>query len=227
VPSTIISTAYVYERFALFAFPAYALVFVASSLRQGQPDSIPSARAIPIDNPVSVRGHARGMAVLMGCVWIILGFYSIEMHRFAQESKDFEPVLAAMQPGQRVLALTYATRSDDADLDLAYRHYATWYQTEKQGLVDFNFGWFPPQVVRFRTDHLPMINETFRAEQFKVEKYPLDPYRYIIARDIKPLQADLFKGADCAPRLVMKSGTWTLFERKDCPIAARDLPVHG
>jgi hypothetical protein len=227
VPSTMISTAYVYERFALFAFPAYALVFVASSFRANTAAGEPAGGAAAVDNPVITRAHARGMMVLMGCVWVILGFYSIQMHRFAQEASDFEPVLAAMQPGQRVLALTYTSRSEDADLDLAYRHYATWYQSEKHGLVDFNFGWFPPQVVRFRTDHLPLINETFRPEQFSVQKFPIDPYRYIIARDTAPLPADLFKGADCQPRLVMKSGTWTLFERKDCPIAARDLPVHG
>jgi MFS family permease len=221
VPSTMISTGYVYERFALFAFPAYALVFVASSFGSGAAASAAAAA------PKVVRAHARGMFVLMACVWGILGFHSMEMHRFAQESADFEPVLAAMQPGQRVLALPYVSRSDGAGLDLAYRHYATWYQSEKQGLVDFNFGWFPPQVVRFRTDHLPLIKETFRPEAFTVEKFPIDPYRYIIARDTAPLPADLFKGADCEPRLVMKSGSWTLFERKDCPIAARDLPVHG
>jgi hypothetical protein len=231
VPSTMISTGYVYERFAMYAFPAYALVFIASSFGPGKDGQSGSASARTAGtvaaNPAVTRAHGLGMLVLMACVWTILGFHSVEMRRFAQEAKDFEPVLAAMQPGQRVLALTYVSRSKDADLDLAYRHYATWYQSEKQGLVDFNFGWFPPQVVRFRTDHLPLIKETFRAEGFTVEKFPIDPYRYIIARHDKPLSPDLFKGADCAPREVMESGTWTLFERKDCPIAARDLPVHG
>jgi hypothetical protein len=230
VPSTMISTGYVYERFALFAFPAYALVFIASSFgpgagaKRGDQGGAASAAVV---NPVTTRAHAIGMGVLMACIWTILGFHSLEMHRFAQEAKDFEPVLAAMQPGQRVLALPYASRSNDADLELAYRHYATWYQSEKQGLVDFNFGWFPPQIVRFKTDHLPLIKETFRPDGFTVEKFPIDPYRYIIARHTKPLSPDLFKGADCQPRMIMESGTWTLFERKDCPIAARDLPVHG
>lgn len=234
VPSTMISTGYVYERFALYAFPAYALVFVASSFGSGSGSNAArgattggAAAATAAVAPRITRAHARGMLVLMACVWFILGYHSMEMYRFGKEARDFEPVLAAMQPEQRVLALTYTSRSEDAGLDMAYRHYATWYQSEKKGLVDFNFGWFPPQIVRFRTDHLPLIKETFRAEAFTVEKFPIDPYRYIIARDTGPLPADLFKGADCAPRLVMKSGTWTLFERKDCPIAARDLPVHG
>lgn len=217
VPSTMISTAYVYERFALFAFPAYALIFMATG-RTGA-DTATTTASAPTGVMAKVRASALPMAVLVAGTWVTLAFHSMEMWKFKQESADFEPVLAAMAPGQRVLQLTYSPASTSADLSQAYRHYATWYESEKQGLVDFNFGWFPPQIVRFRMDHLPQIKEGFKPQNFTVKKFPLDEYRYIIARNTMPLPKNLFQGAACPPRLVIKSGTWTLFERTDCPAA--------
>jgi hypothetical protein len=212
VPSTIISTAYIYERFALFAFPAYALAFAASYVWQpAGTDAAAAARPAP-------HNGALRMALLVAGVWIALGYHSMEMWKFGQESKDFEPVLAAMEPGQRALELTFTNRSDAADLDQPYRHYASWYQSEKHGLVDFNFGWFPPQIVRFRLDKLPQVKENFRAASFTPKKTALEPYRYIIARSVKPLKADLFAGAACAPTMVINSGTWTLFDRGACGV---------
>ena len=214
VPGTMIATAYVYQRFALYALPAYALIFMAAAVR-------PTAGA-PVPATVTGRWKAMPVAALMICVWTTFACHSLEMERFAHEAEDFEAVLAAMEPKQRVLALTFDSRSEEANLDLAYRHYATWYQSEKQGLVDFNFAWFPPQIVRFRPDQLPKVMEGLKGQNFTVQKYPLEPYRYIVARHSTPLPDGLFKGADCAPQVVMKRGSWTLFERKVCDIAQQN-----
>lgn len=219
VPSTIISTAYIYERFALFAFPAYALAFAASHV--WKPAGVAAgAHAAHMAAGAAPRNGALRMAVLVAGVWVALGYHSMEMYKFGQESKDFEPVLSAMEPGQRALELTFTNRSDAADLDQPYRHYASWYQSEKHGLVDFNFGWFPPQIVRFRLDKLPQVRENFRAASFTPQKTSLEPYRYILARSVKPLKPTLFAGAECAPKMVVSSGTWTLFDRGDCRNAA-------
>ncbi|MDB5791385.1 MAG: hypothetical protein JWQ80_1409 [Massilia sp.] len=212
VPGTMIATAYVYQRFALFALPAYALIFMASLA-----PFIKGAKA-----PAPGRWARMPVMALMACVWITFACHSLEMSKFAHEAEDFEVVLSTMEPKQRVLALTFDERSEEANLDLPYRHYATWYQSEKQGLVDFNFAWFPPQMVRFRPDQLPKVMEGLKGKNFTVQKYPLDPYRYIVARHTAPLPVNLFKGADCAPRLVMTKGTWTLFERNACDIVRQD-----
>jgi hypothetical protein len=207
VPGTMIATAYVYQRFALYFLPAYALIFMAATMR---PEA--SARA-------ATHGHRANwsMAALIACVWITFACHSMEMKNFADEAKDFESVMSAMEPKQRVLALTFDSRSEKANLDLPYRHYATWYQSEKQGLVDFNFAWFPPQIVRFKPDKLPKVMEGLKGQNFTVQRYPLDPYRYIVTRHTSPVPADLFKGADCAPKMVMQRGTWTLYEHTACP----------
>jgi len=206
VPSTMIATAYVYQRFAVFALPAYALLFLAGTERPDQ-GAVASGLA---------RFKSAPMLVLMACVWTTFVVHSVEMWRFADESKDFDVVLAEMEPQQRVLALTFDARSRAANLDQPYRHYATWYQSEKQGLVDFNFAWFPPQIVRFKPDRLPAVKEGLKGQTFTVQKYPLEPYRYVVIRHSGELPADLFKGADCAPQMVIKEGTWTLYERKKC-----------
>ena len=217
VPSTMISTAYVYQRFAVFFLPAYALAF----LMRPASAAAPRTRALP----------KLGTMALVGGVWLALGCHSLEMWRFAKEARDFETVLAAMEPKQRILALTFDDRSEQANLDLPYRHYATWYQADKQGLVDFNFAWFPPQMVRFQPDRLPAVREGIRGHNFSARKYPLDPYRYIVVRHTAPLPATLFDGADCAPRAVAKEGSWTLFERAGCqPVqhdGARARPAQG
>lgn len=209
VPGTMIATAYVYQRFALYVLPAYALIFMASALRPGE-----GAQTSTFGR----RGTVSVMA-LMACVWTTFAFHSLEMKNFANETADFETIMSAMEPKQRVLALTFDERSEEANLDLPYRHYATWYQSEKQGLVDFNFAWFPPQIVRFRPDKLPKVMEGLKGQGFTVRRYPLEPYRYIIARHTSDLPDDLFKGTDCVPRVVIRKGTWTLFERKACNLA--------
>lgn len=79
----------------------------------------------------------------MAVTWIVLGIQSDKTWQVDQESKIFEPVLAAMVPGQRVLSLPFAAKSQAAGNSFGYLHCAAWYQSEKQGLVDFNFVWFP------------------------------------------------------------------------------------
>lgn len=212
VPGTVIATAYVYQRFALYMLPAYALIFAAAALR-----STAGAQGSTVG-----RQGTMSMMALIACVWVTFGCHSLEMGNFADEAEDFEAIMSVMEPKQRVLALTFDERSEEANLDLPYRHYATWYQSEKQGLVDFNFAWFPPQIVRFRPDKLPKVMEGLKGQNFTVQRYPLEPYRYIVARHTSALPANLFKGADCAPSIVMKKGTWTLFERKACLLAQPD-----
>lgn len=69
------------------------------------------------------------------------------------------------------------------------------------------------------------MNEGFSAEKFTPKKTSLEPYRYILARSVKPLKPTLFAGADCAPRMVLNSGTWTLFDRGACARAGQAAPA--
>ena len=218
VPMFAMATGILYLRFALFTLPAYALMFTLC--RDATVKNEEAGGGSTAFMPRAARVVA--MPLMIAVTWLMLGNHSLHAWRFAREAKDFEAVLAAMEPEQRALSLPFAQRSEGANNDYAYLHFATWYQSEKKGLVDFNFAWFPPQVARFRPDRLPAVTYGFEHNpgDFDWHKHHGERYRYFIARHIDPLPDNLFKGADCAPVKLLTSGAWILFERQDCPVTA-------
>ncbi len=214
VPAFAMATGLLYIRFALFTLPAYALMFALPAHVTTSPEGRRSA--------ADILSRARPLAVPLMIVasWLMLAHHSLQAWRFAKESRDFEAVLASMQPAQRALSLPFAERSEAANNDYAYLHYAAWYQSEKQGLVDFNFAWYPPQLARFKPDHLPAVSYGFdqAPADFDWHKHQGENYRYFVARHTQALPPQLFKGADCPPAQLLKSGAWTVFERRDCGV---------
>jgi MFS family permease len=213
LPVFAMATGLLYIRFALFTLPAYALMFTLS-----RPSTAQQAVAGNTSAPAPI-GERIAVPLMIAVTWLMLGQHSLHAWRFAREARDFEAVLAPMQPAQRALSLPFAQRSEAANNDFAYLHYGTWYQSEKQGLVDFNFAWLPPQIARFRPDRLPAVTYGFEhsSHEFDWKKHHGENYRYFLVRHSEPLSPDLFKGADCAPAQVLASGAWTLLERRDCP----------
>ncbi len=218
VPLFAMATGLLYIRFGLFMFPAYALMFTSG---QQAPAMAPQNAGAAFDG---LRGWTARLAMplMVALTWLMLGQHSLQAWRFARESRDFEAVLAAMAPAQRVLYLPFAQRSEATNNDVAYLHFAAWYQSEKQGLVDFNFAWFPPQIARFKPERLPAVTYGFEHNptDFDWRKHHGERYRYFVARHLTPLPHNLFKGADCEPVRLLASGAWSLFERADCPAMA-------
>ena len=207
-PSSGFKTALLYERFALFLLPAYAWMFTTERSLDGAP------------RPTRRWGTRIAMPLLVVACWAVLGFNAILTWRFGQEAADFDAVLDSVQPGQRALALVFDPGSEAARNPYVYQHYASWYQAERQGLVDFNFAWFPPQIVRFRPGHLPSVGTGFdlNRQKFNWVEHGGRDYRYFFVRRLGPIPADLFAGADCAPIILSARGSWTVFERpRDCP----------
>lgn len=212
VPVSVMGTGLVYTRFALFVLPGYALLFAASS---------PAAVSTSTVRLWQQKLASCALPLAAVVTWIVLGMQSLHAVRFAREAADFEPILAAMAPAQRAISLSFAPRSEAAGNSMAYRHYASWYQAEKHGWVDFNFAWFPEQIVRFQPASLPAISYNFDStpEQFDWITHQGRLYRYIIIRHDAPLPPMLFRGAACAPAIKLSSGAWTLFEQGHCGAA--------
>lgn len=212
VPHIALDTAFLYERFALFLLPAYAWMFANQSAPYGQ-----TALQVEQRQGKRVLG-ASGVVLLMATVWTVLGLHTVWAWRFAKESADFDAVTRAMEPRQRALALIFDRGSAAARNESLYLNFATWYQAEKQGLVDFNFAWFPPQIVRFRPDRLPAVRPLFEwnPETFDWKQHRGSDYRYFVIRHDKPVPATLFNGAQCAPKLLVSEGKWTVFEQRAC-----------
>lgn len=222
-PFFAMATGILYLRFALFTLPAYALMFTLSSA---------PARTDRANGTQSVGRNQRALQklavpLMLVLTWLILGTHTAQAWRFARESRDFEPVLAAMQPGQRALSLPLDRSSKAAENPYAYLHFGNWYQSEKQGLVDFNFAWFPPQIARFKPDHVPAVRFGFEfdPDKFDWQKHQGERYRYFVVRHRDPVPEKLFDGARCPPSKLLESGAWTLFERRNCSVAFLVRPV--
>lgn len=203
VPSFMFETSFVYQRFAVFLFPTYAWMFTQPTLNA--------------QGPAQARTAVK--ALLIAACWAVLALNSMRTWEFGKEATDFDQMAARLQPGQRALALIF-DRGSQADENAAiYVHYASWYQAEYGGLVDFNFAWVQPQIVRYRVAARPpvMMNLPFRPQNFDWVKHKGEDYRYIFVRVKGDVPQNIFKGAPCAPKMLMERGMWQVFERQACP----------
>lgn len=203
VPNYAFSTGLLYQRFALFLLPAYAWIFLA-------------AKPAGTSNKQGWKKFL--VALLIASTWALLAQHTIRSLRFSQESADIDNIIAQLEPNQRALMMVFDPNSRaDGDFKV-YVHYPAWYQAEKGGLVDFNFAWFPPQVVRYRPDRLPAVEPGFEwnVDTFSWDQHRGDDYRYFFVRHSNDLPANLFEGATCPPQLLVQKGLWSVFERRSC-----------
>jgi hypothetical protein len=206
VPSLALGTWGLYPRFALFLLPTYAWMFVPRVA------NVHSKRSY-----FKTRAGISEAALALTCL-ALLSLNGFRTVKFDSEEADFRNILKAVQPGERALSLVYDRSSEASHHQNMYAHTVLWYQAEKQGFVDFNFAWYPPQIVRFRQGKTPMIHIDFEShpEQFQWVRDQGEIYRYFFVRTLSPLVFDPFAGALCRPALIATSGKWLLFERRLC-----------
>lgn len=204
VPAFAFHTQFIYQRFSLFLIPAYAWLFTCQAAPR------------PVAKPVWVHGLVVPM-LIVSC-WSMLSLHSLRAWRFGQEAADFDRIMTAVQPKSRALALVYDRDSKGAGNVKIYTQYPAWYQAEQSGLVDFNFGWMPSLLVRYRMDHLPGVLPGFEwnPESFDWNKNRGDNYKYFFVRSGNSMPADVFKGASCRPKLISHSGSWQVYEQNSC-----------
>lgn len=201
VPNYAFSTGLLYQRFALFLLPAYAWMFLAPA--QGTPGS----------------GRRSWVVILlMVATWSLLTLHTARTLNFSKETAGIDNVISRLEPDQRALMLIFDPQSEADGRFKIYVHYPAWYQAEKGGLVDFNFAWFPPQIVRYRPDHLPTVAPGFEwnADTFSWPRHRGDSYRYFFIRHTAALPASLFAGAACQPALLVREGYWSIYENRGC-----------
>lgn len=205
VPAVALSTWFLYQRFALFLLPFYALMFRA-------PD--PAAQ-----------GVVRRIWLPLLC-WTFLLVHVERLLAFATESVAFDEVLAVTRPGHRALGLVLDPVSAATGSPAAYEHFPLWYQAEKAGFVDFNFAVFLPQIVRYRLDHAPTVStdtsQAWRvAKDFDWTRDQAGIYRYFFVRSTTPLPPAYFPTGRCEPVLLKSAGPWSVFENVHCQSDAR------
>ena len=204
VPSFLFETSFVYQRFALFLFPTYAWLFTAPAAAASTTPAARASRWVPL--------------ALTACCAAVLAQNGWRTWRFGQEEADFRAVSATLEPGQRALALIFDPSSAAQGDGGVYVHHALWYQVEQQGLVDFNFAWVQPQIVRYRVAARPPVALDFawRPQRFDWQRHRGEDYRYFFVRGGPAAPAALFPGAPCLPRLLAEQGRWQVYERSSC-----------
>lgn len=206
VPSSAFATQFLYERFALFLIPAYAWMFTQTSANESQlhvKSSLAAKLAVPL---------------LVIMCWFSLTLHAVSAWKFGQETADFDAIISTLEPGHRALSLVFEPSSKADNNIKLYVNYPSWYQVEKQGLVDFNIAWFPPVIVRYKLEHLPAVAPGFEWNPWSFDwvKSRGSDYNYFFVRHSSAIPQDLFKGADCPPTLLVTRGMWTVFERTPC-----------
>ena len=201
VPHTGYGTAILYQRFAMFILPFAALACLRS-------DDCPRLQA-----------KLCHIALMCGCVGII----AIQAQRhlaFAREGADFEVVLAAAEPGKRAANLVVNYQSAATGITSAHLHQPSWYQVEKQGLVEFNFAFFHPMVVRYNFDRIPYTGFGFHPHvipfDWSLPQARNFDYFFVRRHAGADAPAELISDPACELKLVKAAGLWSLYERGVC-----------
>jgi hypothetical protein len=201
-PAYAAKTAFLYQRFAIFLLPAWALIFSKNQITKQS------------------RLTENIIILLMALsVWVPLASHMAEAIRFKRESTDFEIILNRLEPNKRALYLAIDNYSPADRHQNIYLHYGSWYQADKKGFVDFNFAWFPPQMLRFKTDDVTEIRPSFefQPKTFDWNKHKGDKYDYFIVRsEISVEEKKYFMGAQCMPVLLAQRGAWYVYEKNSC-----------
>jgi len=201
-PAYAAKTAFLYQRFAIFFLPAWALIFCKN-------ETINKSRFK--ENFV--------LTLIAICVWLPLYGHTTEAIRFKQESADFEVILNRLEPNKRALYLAIDNYSPADRHQNIYLHYGSWYQADKKGFVDFNFAWFPPQMLRFKTEGVTQIRPSFefQPKTFDWRTHHGKNYDYFIFRSETLVDEKIyFAGAQCMPTLLEHRGAWYVFEKANC-----------
>jgi hypothetical protein len=207
LPSFTDNTALLYERFSLFILPTFAWIFCSQPVTQSKNNK----KSLLISN-LAV------LSIILACVFT-LGLVSMRAWRFGQETQEFDALVRTLKPNERALALIYYPKSLAADNAIVYLHYAAWYQAEVNGVTDFNFAWYTPQIVRYRPTHRPTVTIGFEwvPKSFDWKLNNGKDYRYFFVRAKSYNAQDIFQGADCMPKPVVRNELWTIFESCTAP----------
>lgn len=203
LPMQAFQTGLIYQRFTLL-LPA----FIAFAFRAKD------------TGPSGARWRWAGTAVLILACWTVLAIQASRVAAFAEEGRSFETVLKAAKPGQRALAMAFDPESPAASNGILYMHYASWYQADKHGFVDFNIADFHPQVVRFKPGKSPGINQLFGWNPAKYAFSGLDMtiYTYFFVRGSSGQVGKLKRSSPCNVQTLAEDHEWYLLEQSECRV---------
>ena len=189
VPDFAVQTGFLYERLGVFLVPFWLLLWDAPSFQKRRLD---------------------WLAMPLVVVWLFSS--TARFASFARETQHFDDVLAAMEPGKRVAALI-VDKATPLFATPVYLHFASWYGTQKVGIVDFNFADFR-LVLRRKDAAEPRVGEqlAWYPGYFDWHANGGARYDYFIVKADEDVAAPLFKDRLGSVKLVKRSGWWWVYE---------------
>jgi hypothetical protein len=190
LPEFAVDTGFLYARFGVFLVPLWLLMWNA-----------------PHVGGRKTRFEWLAMPIVV--VWVLSN--TARFASFARETQHFDAVLEAMEPGKRVAAMI-ADKETPLFGTPVYLHFASWYQAQKAGIVDFNFADF--RLVLRRADATEArIDEqlAWSPQLFQWSAHGGSRYDYFLVKadvDVSPI---LFKDRLPSVSLVKRSGWWWLY----------------
>lgn len=132
---------------------------------------------------------------------------------FRREYRGFDRILEELEPNQRILSMIFERNSDYFQTPV-YLHFPLWYQVEKEGIVDFNFSLFFPEIVRYRDEMTPSVSFNFEWNpgSFDWEHHEAYLYDYFIIRSPREIGSLLFNSKEKRVKLISHYGKWWLYE---------------
>ncbi len=192
-PAYAVGTAFLYQRFGLYLPLLWFLLW---------------------DKPtvVSNRWHWLGMATVV--LWATTN--TMRFAAFDIETRDFDKIIAVMEPGKRAAGMVAAINSEQFSYPV-FMHFPSWYQAQKGGVVDFNFGSFYGTLARYKDSKQPPYGSGlgWNPGAFRWEANDGDTYDYFVIRAGIDVSAGIFKEHRPNVELVVREGWWWLYKKTD------------
>jgi hypothetical protein len=195
VPSLCLGTAFVFQRFTVFALPFFGI-------------------ALTSGDSTSKSNHAfRVAGVLIVAAWVAA--ICIRTQAFDRAGAGLKGALDAMEPNQRVLALDFV-RDSAVTISPSFAHFASWYGAEKYGLVDPSSAYWYVELIRYKPGMVPkakLWDFEWRPSEFSWDSYDGGNYRYFLVSNLSDDGAAIFRGAKCPVHLKYSANIWWLYEQ--------------
>jgi hypothetical protein len=189
-PSYGMGTAFLYERFGLYLPILWFVLWERT----------------PSDTP---RWHWLGMVA----VFLFIGTNVLRFSTFNLETRGFATVMAEMEPEKRALSMMIVNGSSQFTSPV-FLHVPSWYQAERRGIVDYNFGMFYGTMVRYQTGKQSAIDDDFgwSPQRFDWRTHGGDTFDYFVIRSPADVSEDIFKDRRSSVELIRNENVWWLYK---------------
>ena len=196
MPSAILSSGYLHQRFAAFVLPT--LLFALDP------------------KPQASRRRWLRTCIFLSPTALWLALIHVQFLGARAETGAFGDLLDVMEPGKKVLYLPVEPKGSYLPYP-SYLHFGSWYQVERGGLVEFSFAGNFPNRFRYLPEREPALPHGFEFRPWTFDWQANDGARwdYFLVRSSRdPARLFLKARAPVVP-VEKATGGWWLYARAD------------